>query len=149
MEVSQKPMNIRTTAIATTIVLVLIFGISIAFFFITDGMDEFALDDYISVHLTVENTDFRLDVDRDIQVVNINYFDAGGMRILSGFNYTEMRLDIAMLNLISMAIDGGLLAVNADYITTIIHQPRNVDSTWLALIEYDLHNVHNMFILVP
>jgi len=142
-EHNQQPMNMRKAGLIAASVVVLIFGVSIAFFFLTDGMDEFYFDEYISVYLTVDGARFRFDVDNYVQVVDVAHFDQSGQLLLSALRLEGAEMSVAMFNLISRAIDDGIL-IDRDNVSTNIRQPRNPDGQWLARIEYELHGLRGV-----
>ncbi|MCL2216434.1 MAG: toll/interleukin-1 receptor domain-containing protein [Defluviitaleaceae bacterium] len=139
----QKPMNMKKAVITALLVVVLMAAVSITFFFATGGMAGFDFDDYVSVNLVVDGTRVRVDVDRSLLVVDISYYDGVGMRLLYGFEFEEIGLSAAIFNLVSRAIDEGVLQ-SRNNVTTSVRHPRNPDEMWLALIEYDLHGLRDV-----
>jgi len=138
---SSEPVISRKAIFATAGGIALFLVVSLAFFFITGGVDEhFEYEPYVSVYLDVNDTRLRVDIDSNIRVLNVVNFDWYGRMLLDGHDFRQRELGVTIFSLINLALDQGIMRYDDNVSVNI--QPRRVrDSVWLDRVEEELGTI--------
>ena len=134
-ETDGEPLNIKRNSIIAVGLVAVILAISLIFFYLTNDGDFFARN--ASVYLEINEARIRVDVNRDLYVMEVIPFNIEGQLILYGIRYRNEDMGDVLISVVMRAAGGGFMG---NIFASVPDSPY-VDDEWRDRIDKELDDI--------
>jgi len=140
VKISTKKLDIKKTAMYTGGLVVAVVIISYFFILSMGGLANYTPEQYIAVYLDIDDSRIRIEVNEDMDVTHLLYFDTSGEILISNLNYRNLTLSNTIYAIVERAINQGLMHDDS-VILTNIRASHNVNEEWILQVNNELSNL--------